>query len=270
MDFDTTTDVSEVTTPNGAEGTNEAQVEETATDTTPATEESGNENTEENSNSQSGADEGKGDNAEPTITVKYNKQMRNLSLNEATEYAQMGMKFESMQGMLDKLNYLAAANNQSAKDFIEDMYQTNENMIREKYSAVADGDEKMLEMLITTEHNKNKSQYDAIKKAADEKAAAEYDDQVQRVAREFVQLREEFPEIKEFKELPKGVIAMAEKNNISLLDAKLRYDRAEQVKADKAKQTAKAAGAASAGSAATAGDKNDSATSAMLRGLWGS
>ena len=53
------------------------------------------------------------------LTVKFNKQEYQLSAEEAVNYAQMGMKFQSVQPVLDKLKTLAGRDGQSLSDFVD-------------------------------------------------------------------------------------------------------------------------------------------------------
>lgn len=113
----------------------------------------------------------------------------------------------------------------------------NQSLADELLTSRKDGLEKRLAEL-RGEYQKKKTE------AADQKKAATND----RLASEFIALHDEFPEFAEFKDVPKPIITMALKNNISLLDAKLRFDRSEQKKVDAAKKQESEAAASSIGS----------------------
>ncbi len=53
------------------------------------------------------------------LPVKFNKQDYHLSLEEATAYAQKGMKFDTIEPMLDKLKTVAQANGLGVREFLD-------------------------------------------------------------------------------------------------------------------------------------------------------
>ena len=53
------------------------------------------------------------------LPVKFNKQEYQLSLEDATVYAQKGMKYTSLEPLLTRLNDLAHANGQSPAAFVD-------------------------------------------------------------------------------------------------------------------------------------------------------
>lgn len=54
-----------------------------------------------------------------TLPVKFNKQEYQLSLEDATVYAQKGMKFDTVEPMLERLRSLAQQHGQSPAAFVE-------------------------------------------------------------------------------------------------------------------------------------------------------
>ena len=71
-----------------------------------------------------------------------------------------------------------------------------------------------------------------------------------RLASEFIQLQQEFPNLSDFSAVPKEVMEEAVRDNRHLLDAYLRYERREAKKIEKNTAAQAAAAAASAGSQA--------------------
>ena len=87
-------------------------------------------------------------------------------------------------------------------------------------------------------------QQEAAKSAEDAKAARQ-----EKLAGELQELMDEFPErVKAARDVPQSVYADAQKNGRSLLDAYLRYDRAEAKKVNAAKAAAASAAESTAGS----------------------
>lgn len=258
-EFDTTTLTEEETILEADDGTNEAEIESETEDTTDVEQEEEAEAEEEST--EETAEEPSG------LTIKYNGQSIDIDHEQAVTLAQKGMKFDSMSDMLNKLNYIAAVNNQSADKFINDMFDSHEQMVRDKYSEMAD-DEEMLSALIEAEHNKNKKAFEKIQKQIDEESNAQTQKQVDKLAEEFGELQKSFPNIKEFKDVNKSVLALAQKEKISLLDAQLRFEHENKIKSTKAKTDAAKAKKASTGNAKSDG-ASDNDIDGMLKGIWG-
>ncbi len=58
------------------------------------------------------------------LPVKFNKQDYQLSKEEATAFAQKGMKFDTIEPMLDKLKNLAQQNGTSLRDLVDALCDT--------------------------------------------------------------------------------------------------------------------------------------------------
>ena len=56
-----------------------------------------------------------------TLPIKFNKQEYQLSVEEATVYAQKGMKYQTMEPMLERLRSLAEAKGQSTAAFVREL-----------------------------------------------------------------------------------------------------------------------------------------------------
>ena len=59
------------------------------------------------------------DTAPAGLEVKYNKQHHTLSPEEATHYAQMGMKYESVEPLLSTLKTVAEREGKTLKDWVQ-------------------------------------------------------------------------------------------------------------------------------------------------------
>lgn len=96
-------------------------------------------------------------------------------------------------------------------------------------------------------------------------AAEEPIDVTQRLAEEFLVLAEEFPQFAAPNQLPEGVLEMAVEQNISLLDAYLRYRLQEEKKVAAAAEMRQQAAKRSAGSLSRGAAERPPEEDAFLR-----
>lgn len=96
-------------------------------------------------------------------------------------------------------------------------------------------------------------------------AAEEPIDVTQRLAEEFLVLAEEFPQFTAPSQLPEGVLEMAVEQNISLLDAYLRYRLQEEKKVAAAAEMRQQAAKRSAGSLSRGAAERPPEEDAFLR-----
>ena len=96
-------------------------------------------------------------------------------------------------------------------------------------------------------------------------AAEEPIDVTQRLAEEFLVLAEEFPQFAAPNQLPEGVLEMAVEQNISLLDAYLRYRLQEEKKVAAAAEMRQQAAKQSAGSLSRGAAERPPEEDAFLR-----
>ena len=196
-----------------------------------------------------------GDGQPIVIPVRYNHESRELTLEEAQALAQKGLKFDELSPTLDKIRYLAAANQKSVQEMVD--------------ALVDGGNEALAKRLYEAEKDKWSARY---ANAREEEAKAPEKDRAgltERLANEFVELKAEFPDVAEFKQVPQPVVDMAVNKGISLTDAYLRYQHANARKASAAKAAQEAASKASPGpQAAGAGETTNPTIDAMLAGVW--
>lgn len=216
---------------------------------------------------QTGADESA--ESAPFLMVRYNHENKGLSQTEAQSFAQKGMQAEPL--MAD-LRYLAAQEGaKSVKDFIDSLKTSADNARREniKNQLVDEGNEELLNSIFTAETAKLLTAAGVIEQNEAKAFADEYDNENTRIADEFLALKAEFPEFKEIKDVPQSVLHIAFKNKISLLDAHLRFQHAENKKIKQAEQSAAAAKISSTGSMGSENtDTSTPALEAMRRGVW--
>lgn len=239
-----------------AEGTQaEAQTEETAA-TSQAAEESGNAEAQASTN-------------EPFL-VRYNHEDRELTHDEAVQYAQKGLKFDAVAPILDKLSFLAATSGKGAQQWLEEKIKAMEDDYRSELIDKYGDDEEVIELFLSKYKAENENKFSKFKNdklAADTQAEEEAIKTVEgRIADGFLELQKEFPEITDISMLPKEVLEQGKKGK-DLTDAYLRYKHQEQKRISAAKQTATENASASAGKMNGEADESDPLLSAFLKGL---
>lgn len=204
-----------------------------------------------------------------TIPVRYNHQSRLLTLEEARTLAQKGLKYDDLTPALDKLRYLAAANHISLQEMADGLAKSQDNLLYQGILGECGGNEALAKRLYEAEKDRWKTRFTS---ARDEDAQAAQEDRDQltaRLADDFLELKAEFPEIREFGDLPRTVVETAVNRDISLFDAYLRFQHGERRRAAEAEAAREAAKKASAGSLAAGADEDtDPAVDAMMAGIW--
>ncbi len=183
------------------------------------------------------------------LPVQFNHESRELNMEEAREYAQKGMQLESMAPMLDKMRTIAAAQNISMKDMVDNLWGAFERSHRQEILERVGGNEEAADALMEKKRSEWNTAFETAKSTerqaeADSRKALE-----NRLLEGYTEIREVFPgEYPEFKNIPQAVINDAIKNNRGLLDALLRYRHKEGGKVEQNKQAQARAAGASVGS----------------------
>ena len=205
----------------------------------------------------------------PLLSLPHNHEIRELSKEETVDYVQTGMHAKPI---LADLRYLAAQDgHKSVKEFLEVLKKSAENSRMENIRSqlVDDGNEELANAILAAELSKIKDAAGVIEADEQKAFAAEYETEHERLADEFITLQKEFPELKEFKDVPKSVLMLAQKEKISLLDAQLRFQHAENKKIKQAEQSAAAAAESSSGSVQSKdNDASSPLLDAMRKGVW--
>lgn len=272
MEENLNTVVTEETTPqvpdenNATEVTPEADGQATTPEQQP---EEGTENQNSDNNELMEQESTDGADQAPFLMVRYNHESKGLSQAEAQTFAQKGMQAEAI---MSDLRYLAANEGaKSVKDFIENLKTAAENARRENIRSqlVDEGNEDLLNALFNAESEKIKSAIGVMTEDENKAFASEFENENTRIADEFIALKAEFPEIKEFKDVSPAVLQIAQKNKISLLDAQLRFQHAENKKIKQAEMSAAAAAESSTGSMNSQdNDASSPVLDAMKKGIW--
>ena len=208
---------------------------------------------------------------ESLLTVKYNHQIKALSRADATAYDQKGMLYDSVSPMLESLKYVAASEGKNLTQFVEAIRKQHDD---NAYAALLDrcgGDEEIAKELWEVEKGKHQSAYQNLLDA-EKQAETETEEAItRRLADELAAVQAEFPDVRQYSDLPAAVIREADEKGVTLLDALLRHNHREQRKSDAAKASQAAAAKASAGDQASTGSNegNDPVINALMKGIWG-
>lgn len=206
----------------------------------------------------------------PFMTVRYNHRSRALTKDEAVTLAQKGLYYdEKLAPVYAKLDYLAAQYGMTADAFAESLISSSEDKLRAELSERYD-DPEAVERMVELSRRERQEKYERLTavRRASEKAAQNIrrESLERRLAREYRELKNEFPETESFAALPKGVKELAA-GGMDLLSAYLRYRHSEEKRIAAYQRNSERARDASAGTAASYESEAPS-DRAFIRGLW--
>jgi hypothetical protein len=202
----------------------------------------------------------------PFLEIKYMKEMKGLTREEAKDLCEKGMHYSALH---DKLDYIAAQQDTTVDALLDGIVQSMEDAKRAELEARFGDDDDVINDLMTLYHNSQKEKYEKVK--ADRKAADVQEEQSvnQRIATEFTAMKKDFPELTDYASLP-AEVRKAAADGMPLAYAYLMHNHTENQKVATAAKQAEEAAKKTPGSMTT--DENDSATEAekrFLAGLWG-
>ena len=177
------------------------------------------------------------------VPVKFNKEIKNLGLEDAARLAQMGLKFEAIADDYEALKNIAAKAGHSVSEYIAELSRQNDENRRQELTEECGGNEKMADYVMQLE-----------------KSGEESDD--------FAELTAEFPKIKSISDLPDSVVQKSELRGTKLLDEYLRYRLTEEREAASAALKQKNAENLSLGSLTDRKGGINPETADFLKGLW--
>lgn len=179
---------------------------------------------------------------EITVPIKFNKEIKELSLSEATALAQKGMKYDLIAGDYQELKNLAAENGKSVPQYLCDLKTQKFNQRKTELTEICGGDSQLAEHFAVLESQKQPDSG-------------------------FKELKEMFPEISE-ETIPYTVTENVKLKGTLLLDEYLRYLLAEERKQKHSAEQQKKAEKLSLGSQQNYQSSNSPETVEFLRGLW--
>ena len=179
------------------------------------------------------------------IPIKFNKETKNLTVEEASRLAQLGLKYEAVSKNYDTLKGLAQKENKTVSGFLEEI----------KKSGV---EKRRLELL-------EKCGQDAL--LAEHILRLEQKEEIQS-DRGFAELQQYFPNIKNPEDLPQRVTENAELKGTLLLDEYLRFCLEEQQRVKEAARLQKNAVNSSIGPQQSRSGAVDPEAAEFLKGIW--
>lgn len=203
--------------------------------------------------------------SEPFLEIKYLKENKTLTRDEAKNFAEIGMHYSDVRETLERV---AAIKGMSVQDLVTSIETEQDEAYRRELAERFGDDEETINIMMEHYQNGKQEKIDAAKnKRLQDEATAEQNINT-RLANEFIELQKEFPELLEFADLPESVRRAAAEGK-DLTHAYLLHQHRENKKIAEAKASQAKAAASSAGSMATSGDAVDNSTSALMKGLWG-
>ncbi len=171
------------------------------------------------------------DEQEGGIEVKFNKQLRRLSESEARDFAEKGMKYDSLIPVLNRLKELSPDSSMSIAQLVDHLFKEKEERASSEQ----------------TEQNEGRQN---------------------RLTAQFIELKSKFPEVN-IREIPKSVIEQSLKGEIPLYYAYLGYLHGERLKAERSSVAQEKASKAATGGLKDSPDRLSSPEiAAMLKGIW--
>ncbi len=184
------------------------------------------------------------------ISVTHEEETRELTAQEAAVYAQKGMLYDEIAPAWSELCRMAAERKETPERLIRALAQAEDQILYDRLLQEANGNRSVADRLMELEKSKRKNAAADAEREKEAAKASARQARTERMAAEFVELQAEFPEVREFKEIPKSVVKTALDKQIHLMDAYLRYQRSENRKIENNRQSQRAAAAASVGSRA--------------------
>ena len=177
------------------------------------------------------------------IPIKFNKEIRHLTLDEASALSQKGLKFETIEKQWSRLLTIARQDGFSAQEFLDALEKKRTENRLEELTKECGGNSEMAQRIIELE----KGNVNCLKGAEE--------------------LKEYFPELTEDK-LPQEVTDRAEQLGTNLLDEYLRFKAREVIAEQKNERQRKENLKSSVGSQKACGLYRTPENEQFIRGLW--
>ena len=189
----------------------------------------------------------------------------------------MGLKWDSFKENHEKLKYLALSHGKSVGELIDSLMDGNDKLLYQQVLSECGDNEDAAQKLFAMQKSERQRKFEEANVREREQGAREErqerDRLQKRLADEYVALSGEIPgRFSRFADIPDPVIREAVKENISLLDAYLRFEHRESQKseAERAKQadSAKRSAGSLSGEQTAPEPDLDSFERAFHRALW--
>lgn len=182
---------------------------------------------------------------EITIPVKFNGEMKNLTVDEASLLAQKGMKFDSIKDDFEQIKKLARTHGKSIPEFIQAMKQNETELRRKELLQKCSGDTELVDKITALEEKASENGYDS-----------------------FDEVKEFFPKIQNIDSLPTQVVENARLKGTLLLDEYLRYLLAQKRRQEKSIKSQAEAEKLSIGSQFNQNAPVSPESEEFIKGLW--
>ncbi len=179
------------------------------------------------------------------VCVKFNKEMRELSMEEASVLAQKGLKYDTVSGDLERLRVLAKSGGKNITDFITELENQKRNAHKNDLMESCSGNSELVDRIIELE---GENQADEILGLSE--------------------LMSEFPEIKSKDDVPSSVLDAVEIKGGNLFDAYLRYLHQQTRQAKRHIEERGRIAKSSVGSQLGRGDTTSEINNEFIKGLW--
>lgn len=217
--------------------------------------------------------------AEETFTLQYNHEDLSVPKDEALNLAQYGYFVKKIgeehavdvrEAMTD-LDYVATLQGKTVADLIKEIRSGVEQSYRDQLIQQLGEDNPLIDEMMELRKTKNQKTYEDAKaeqKTRAQQAAEEANrSMTARLAEQFENMREAFPEFDTVEKVPETVLKRAMKSG-DLEKEMLRYERSERLKVEAAKAAQEQNKKQNVGSVAS-DPAEDTFASAFLRGLRG-
>lgn len=205
---------------------------------------------------------------EPFVSVQYNHKLRDFTKEEAINFIQKGMHTEVLR---QKLEYLAKTQKTDINSLVEKMITAPENAYRKYLEELYGVGNENVDIGMKIYREKQGDEYKKIMSEMENgvKEQEKITNVNSRLADEYLELKNQFPDAPHYCDLPDSVIVEAAQGKRDLCSAYLCYLHKEKQKIDAANKTREAANAASSGKMSnTEADVMSSADRGFLSGLW--
>lgn len=194
------------------------------------------------------------------FTVRFNHQDLQLTPDEAVEFAQKGLKLESLQPVINELNYLAYLRGKSPLDTIREYVDLDGKIREAQLKEEFKDDETKFNDALNSYKNANE-----LKKKEFLTESKLNDFKERSLVEGFFELREKCPEIESFDEIPEEVLKNTK--NTSLLNSYLQYFHDQQMKITKNQKNYNENLLATAGEFRENGENTDSLLTQFIKGI---
>ncbi len=177
------------------------------------------------------------------IPVKFNKEIKYLTVEEASILAQKGMKYDLISDTLEQLKKLASSEEKTIPQFLQSLENEKNQKRKEELLEKCSGDNDLVEKIISFEGNHTQNNC-------------------------FDELKKYFPDIKREEDLPEQVRESSKIKGTLLLDEYLRYLLAQKKRQEKSKEHEEKLQKSSIGSLKNCKSPISPETEEFIKGLW--